>query len=200
MSKGETMESSPTPLTSRLLECSAGVPPAGENPALAGGVPNAVVIVPRFARRALLVRAGIFVFARVAPVLTSRTLLRFLLKATVLGGTPALQKTGLKSGFEMILESPSPSIHGDASSTPTALPARAKEKAKHGVANLERFARFSTQRVLNFSPRLKTPQKTREPEFGTHCVPNFRCCLLAASCGLTEKMNYRKAKVWNQPN
>jgi hypothetical protein len=89
-----------------------------------------------------------------------------------LGGTPALQKIGLKSGFEMILESPSPSNHGDASSTPTALPALAKEKATHGVANLERFARFSTQRVLNFSPRLKTPRKTRELEFGTRCVPN----------------------------
>jgi hypothetical protein len=150
--------------------------------------------------RAGFIRAGIFVFARVAPVLTSRTLLRFLLKATVLGGTPALQKIGLQSGFEMISESPSLSIQDDASSTPTALLARAKEKATHGVANLQRFARFITQRVMNFSPRLKTPQKTREPEFGTHCVPNFRCCLLAANCGLTEKLNYRKAKVWNPPN
>jgi hypothetical protein len=118
----------------------------------------------------------------------------------VLGGTPALQKIGLQSGFEMISESPSLSIQDDASSTPTALPARAKEKATHGVANLQRFARFTTQRVMNFSPRLKTPHKTRGPEFGTHCVPNFRCCLLATPCGLTEKMNYRKAKVWNQPN
>jgi hypothetical protein len=117
-----------------------------------------------------------------------------------LGGSPALQKTGLQSGFEMILESPITSIQGDALSTPTALPARAKEKATHGAANLERLTRFITQRVMNFSPSLKTPQKTRELEFGTHCVPNFRCWLLVTNCGLMEKMNYRKAKVWNPPN
>ena len=52
------------------------------------------------------------------------------------------------------------------------LPNWAMEKDTHRVANLERFARFSTQRVLNFSPRLKTPRKTRELEFGTRCVPN----------------------------
>ena len=50
------------------------------------------------------------------------------------------------------------------------------ENSTHCVLNLEktRFVRFSTQRVLNFSPRLKTPQKTREPEFGTRCVPNLK--------------------------
>ena len=76
------------------------------------------------------------------------------------------------------------------------------ENSTHCVLNLEKtwFARFITQRVMNFSPRLKTPQKTRELEFGTHCVPNFRCWLLVTNCGLMEKMNYRKAKVWNPPN
>ena len=48
-----------------------------------------------------------------------------------------------------------------------------KQKDTHCVANLERFARFITQRVMNFSPRLKRMQKTRELEFGTHCVPNL---------------------------
>ena len=210
MSKGETMKSSPTPLTPRLQECSEGVPPAGENPSLAGGVPNAGSVAAQkkgawpsrpcrhwrsFSRRTLSnLRA-------LRPSQAGRLCSPlFRAKSATLGGSPALQKTGLQSGFEMILESPITSIQGDALSTPTALPARAKEKATHGAANLERFARFITQRVMNFSPSLKTLQKTRELEFGTHCVPNFRCCLLAASCGLTEKMNYRKAKAWNQPN
>jgi hypothetical protein len=48
-----------------------------------------------------------------------------------------------------------------------------KEKDTLCVANLERFARFITQRVMNFSPRLKRMQKTRELEFGTRCVPNL---------------------------
>ena len=49
------------------------------------------------------------------------------------------------------------------------------ENSTHCVLNLEktRFARFSTQRVLNFPPRLKKLQKTRELEFATHCVPNL---------------------------
>ena len=49
------------------------------------------------------------------------------------------------------------------------------ENSTHCVLNLEktRFGRFSTQRVLNFSPRLKKLQKTRGLEFGTRCVPNF---------------------------
>jgi hypothetical protein len=49
------------------------------------------------------------------------------------------------------------------------------ENSTHCVLNLEKtwFGRFSTQRVLNFSPRLKMPRKTKELEFGTHCVPNL---------------------------
>jgi hypothetical protein len=47
--------------------------------------------------------------------------------------------------------------------------------------------------VLNFSPKLKTPQKTRELEFGTHCVPNFVCHFNS----LAYKVKYRKAKAWN---
>jgi hypothetical protein len=62
------------------------------------------------------------------------------------------------------------------------------------VANVERFGRFITQRVMNFSPRLKTPQKTKEPEFGTHCVPNF----IFNFNILTDRMKYRKTKAWNR--
>ena len=70
------------------------------------------------------------------------------------------------------------------------------ENSTHCVLNLEktRFGRFSTQRVLNFSPRLKKLQKTRELEFGTHCVPNF----VYFFNGLADKVKYRKAKAWNR--
>jgi len=163
MSKGETMKSSPTPLTPRLQECSEGVPPAGENPSLAGGVPNAGSVAARkkgawpsrpcrhwgsFSRRTLP-------NLRALRPSQARRLCSplFRAKSANVGGSPALQKTGLQSGFEMILESPITSTHG--------------------AANLERFARFITQRVMNFSPRLKTLQKTRELEFGTRCVPNL---------------------------
>jgi len=67
------------------------------------------------------------------------------------------------------------------------------ENSTHCVLNLERFARFITQRVMNFSPRLKTLQKTRELEFGTHCVPNFDFHFN----GLADKAKYRKVKAWN---
>ena len=52
--------------------------------------PNTVDAASRSARRALLVRAGTHVFANAAPVLKSRTLLDFLLMATVSVGTPVL--------------------------------------------------------------------------------------------------------------
>jgi hypothetical protein len=57
---------------------------------------NNVAFASRFARRALLVRAGTIVLAGVAPVLTSRPLLEFLLISTVLGGTPALHSIARK--------------------------------------------------------------------------------------------------------
>jgi hypothetical protein len=71
-----------------------------------------------------------------------------------------------------------------------------KEKAAHCVADLEktRFARLTTQRVVNFSPRLKTPRKTRELEFGTHCVPNFGFHFNI----LADRLKYRKEKAWNR--
>ena len=47
------------------------------------------------------------------------------------------------------------------------------ENSTHCVLNLERLLRFTTQRVVNFSPRLKTSRKTKALEFGTHCVPNL---------------------------
>ena len=67
------------------------------------------------------------------------------------------------------------------------------ENSTHCVLNLERFARFITERVMNFSPWLKTPQKTREHEFGTRCVPNF----FYFFNGLADTVKYRKAKAWN---
>jgi hypothetical protein len=48
----------------------------------AGVSTNKVAIFSRSARRDLLVRAGIVVVAAAAPVLTSRTLLRFTLTKT----------------------------------------------------------------------------------------------------------------------
>jgi hypothetical protein len=70
------------------------------------------------------------------------------------------------------------------------------ENSTHCVLNLEKtwFARFITQRVMNFSPRLKTPQKTRELEFGTHCVPNFGFHFNI----LADRLKYRKEKAWNR--
>ena len=64
---------------------------------------------------------------------------------------------------------------------------REMEKAAHCVANLERFGRFTTQRVVNFSSGLETPQKTSMSQFGTRCVPNFISDFSAISRGLGKK-------------
>lgn len=61
------------------------------------------------------------------------------------------------------------------------------EKAAHCVANLEPLGRFTTQRVVNLFPRLKTPQITSMSQFGTRCVPNFISDFSAISRGLGKK-------------
>lgn len=64
---------------------------------------------------------------------------------------------------------------------------REMENSTQCVLNLDRLLRFTTQRVVNLFPRLKTPQKTSMSQFGTRCAPNFISDFSAISRGLGKK-------------